>query len=225
MASAEAIAPSLQPAPRALSTRSDHDTALAQALDRGREHLLSLQSPAGWWKAELQTNVTMDAEDLLLREFLGIRDPGLTERAARWIRSEQRADGSWAQFCGGPGDLSSTAEAYVALRLAGDDPGAEHMQAAAAFVREAGGLQKARVFTHIWLALFGAWPWDQVPTLPPELILLPPWVPLNVCDFACWARQTVVAISVVLAYRPQRRFEFTLDELYGEEPWRPPPAS
>jgi squalene-hopene/tetraprenyl-beta-curcumene cyclase len=81
------------------------------------------------------------------------------------------------------------------------------------------------VFTHIWLALFGAWPWDRVPTLPAELILLPPWIPLNVYDFACWARQTVVAMSVVMAYRPQRRLPFTLEELYGDEPWRPPSGS
>jgi squalene-hopene/tetraprenyl-beta-curcumene cyclase len=199
-------------------------SAIQTAITRAREHLLSLQSAEGWWKAELQTNVTMDAEDLLLREFLGIRDPALTERAAKWIRSQQRADGSWAKFWEGPGDLSTTAEAYVALRLAGDDPEAEHMRAASAFVRDAGGLQQARVFTHIWLALFGAWSWDQVPTLPPEMMLLPPWFPLNPYDFACWARQTVVALSVVLAYRPQRRFDFTLDELYGEAPWSPPVA-
>jgi squalene-hopene/tetraprenyl-beta-curcumene cyclase len=199
--------------------------ALDGAIARAQVHLLALQSPAGWWKAELQTNVTMDAEDLLLREFLGIRDPGLTGRAAAWIRSQQRSDGSWAKFYEGPGDLSTTVEAYVALRLAGDTPEDEHMRSAAAFVRSLGGLEKARVFTHIWLALFGAWSWDQVPTLPPELTLLPSWVPLNTYDFACWARQTVVALSVVLSYRPRRSFGFGLDELCGEDGWAPPRAA
>src|SRR5438876_5671450 len=137
-----------------------------EALVRARAHLLSLQHPDGWWKGELETNVTMDAEDLLLREFLGIRDAALTERAAAWIRSRQRDDGSWANFHGGPGDLSTTIEAYVALRLAGDRPEDAHMRTASAFAREAGGLEQARVFTHIWLALFGAWAWDRVTTLP-----------------------------------------------------------
>jgi squalene-hopene/tetraprenyl-beta-curcumene cyclase len=68
------------------------------ALEAGREHLLSLQHEAGWWRGELQTNVTMDAEDLLLREFLGVRGAGETERSAAWIRSQQRADGTWANF-------------------------------------------------------------------------------------------------------------------------------
>src|ERR1019366_7612418 len=50
-------------------------------------------------------------------------------------------------------------------------------------------------------ALFGAWPWSQVPELPPELMLLPSRAPLSIYDFACWARQTVVALSIVLAVR------------------------
>ena len=53
----------------------------------------------------------MDAEDLLLRQFLGILRAGRHRQAARWIRSQQRADGTWATFDGGPGDLSTTVEA------------------------------------------------------------------------------------------------------------------
>src|SRR5665213_1750203 len=83
-----------------------------RALQRSREHLLGLQDPGGWWKGELQTNVTMDAEDMLLREFLGVREAAATERSAAASRTEQREDGSWANFYGGPGDLSTTIEAY-----------------------------------------------------------------------------------------------------------------
>ncbi|MFI5083871.1 MAG: hypothetical protein ACHQCE_22595, partial [Streptosporangiales bacterium] len=44
------------------------------ALERARDHALGLQHADGWWQGELETNVTMDAEDLLLREFLGLHD-------------------------------------------------------------------------------------------------------------------------------------------------------
>jgi squalene-hopene/tetraprenyl-beta-curcumene cyclase len=191
------------------------------ALERACEHLLSLQDESGWWKGELQTNVTMDAEDMFLREFLGVRQSEGTERSAAWIRSQQRIDGTWANFHGGPGDLSTTIEAYWALRLAGDEPEAEHMRVAAEFIRAKGGIERARVFTHVWLALFGLWPWEQVPALPPEIVLLPAWVPLNIYDFACWARQTIVALSVVIAHRPHHPLAFSLQELHGPEPWRP----
>ena len=167
-----------------------HMPAVQDACDRGVEALLRMQHEDGWWKGELQANVTIDAEDLLLRQFLGIRTESMTEATARWIRAQQRDDGTWATFTGGPADLSTTVEAYTALRLAGDPPEAAHMEKAAVFVRDAGGLERARVFTHMWLALNGEWSWDEIPALPPELILLPPRIPLNIYDFACWARQT-----------------------------------
>src|SRR6202049_650384 len=125
------------------------------ALARARDHLLGLQHEQGWWQGELETNVTMDAEDLLLREFLGIRDAGQTAAAARWIASKQRADGTWANFFGGPGDLSPTVEAYVALRLAGHPPEAPHMARAAGWIRAGGGIEATRVFHRHQLALFG----------------------------------------------------------------------
>ncbi|MFD2348612.1 prenyltransferase/squalene oxidase repeat-containing protein [Nonomuraea ferruginea] len=188
------------------------------ALDAARDHLIGLRSPQGWWKGELQTNVTMDAEDLLLREFLGIRAKDDTAEAAHWIRSEQRADGTWATFHGGPPDLSTTVEAYTALRLAGDPVEAAHMRAARSFVRESGGIESARVFTRIWLAMFGQWPWERLPVLPPELMFLPSWFPLNVYDWACWARQTIVPLTIVSARRPVRPLPFDLAELRTGRP-------
>ncbi|HWB65473.1 MAG TPA: squalene--hopene cyclase [Mycobacteriales bacterium] len=198
---------------RAAPPAPGRESAPRGALDAAVGRLRALQDPAGWWKGELETNVTMDAEDLLLREFLGIRTAEETEQAARWIRSQQRADGSWANFFGGPGDLSTTVEAYVALRLAGDSPDAPAMQAAAEFVRAAGGLERSRVFTRLWLALFGAWPWQDLPNLPPEIVYLPRWLPFNLYDWACWARQTIVPLTIVATLRPVRPLPFGISEL------------
>ncbi|HEY2767826.1 MAG TPA: squalene--hopene cyclase, partial [Solirubrobacteraceae bacterium] len=205
------------------SSTVEKSTDARLALERARDHLLALQNEQGWWKGELQTNVTMDAEDMLLREFLGIRHAEETERSAAWIRSQQRADGTWTNFHGGDGDLSTTIEAYWALRLAGDPADAPHMRVAAEFIRAGGGLERARVFTHVWLALFGLWSWERVPALPPEIVLLPSWVPLNIYDFACWARQTIVALTLVIAHRPRHELPFDLQELHGQ-PIAPPRA-
>jgi squalene-hopene/tetraprenyl-beta-curcumene cyclase len=183
------------------------------ALERARDHLLDLQHEQGWWQGELETNVTMDAEDLLMRHFLGVSDPVHTAAEARWIRSQQRADGTWASFYGGPGELSTTIEAYVALKLAGDDPDQPHMRKALEFIQAEGGLEASRVFTRIWMAMFGEWSWDDLPVIPPELIYLPSWFPLNIYDWGCWARQTIVGLAVVSSQRPSRPLPFSLDEL------------
>ena len=188
----------------------------AEALARARDHLLSVQQDEGWWQGELETNVTMDAEDLLLREFLGVRTGEQTQASARWIASQQRDDGTWANFYGGPGDLSTTVEAYVALRLAGHEPQAPHLARAAEWIRGQGGVPATRVFTRIWLALFGEWSWDDLPVMPPELIYLPAWFPFNVYDWACWARQTIVPLTIVGALRPATPLPFGLKELWPE---------
>ncbi len=164
-----------QPSTTTATTGTTADTRdlAARAIQRSTDFLLSRQDAEGWWKGDLETNVTMDAEDLLLRQFLGIRDEKTTHAAALFIRGEQREDGTWATFFGGPGELSTTIEAYVALRLAGDRPDEPHMAKASAWVREQGGIAASRVFTRIWLALFGWWKWDDLPELPPELIYFP----------------------------------------------------
>ncbi|MFJ8433088.1 squalene--hopene cyclase [Kitasatospora sp. NPDC094019] len=194
----------------------DGASSAEEALARATTHLLSLQSSEGWWKGDLETNVTMDAEDLLLRQFLGIRTEEQTKATAEWIRSHQREDGTWSTFHGGPAELSTTVEAYVALKLAGDDPGDPHMMAAARWIRSAGGIAAARVFTRIWLALFGWWPWERLPEMPPEIMFLPRWLPLNIYAFGCWARQTIVPLTVVSSHRPVRPAPFALTELHTD---------
>ncbi|MER5718346.1 squalene--hopene cyclase [Streptomyces sp. NPDC002132] len=222
--------PGALPPRAAAASDTDSDTPEAagaqqtaeRAMRRARDFLLARQDAEGWWKGDLETNVSMDAEDLLLRQFLGIRDESTTRAAALFIRGEQREDGTWATFHGGPGELSATVEAYVALRLAGDPPDAPHMARASAWVREHGGIAAARVFTRIWLALFGWWKWEDLPELPPELIYFPKWFPLSIYNFGCWARQTIVPLTVVSAKRPVRPAPFPLDELHTD-PARPDP--
>jgi squalene-hopene/tetraprenyl-beta-curcumene cyclase len=217
------------PAGPASPTGSSSDSASGRspdgraeaALDRAVAHLLALQEEQGWWRGLLETNVTMDAEDLMMRQFLGVRTEEETRAAARWIRSRQRPDGSWANFQGGPADPSTTAEAYIALRLAGDDPELSHMRRAREVVHEHGGLEATRVFTRIWLALFGQWSWDELPAMPPEMVFLPSWFPFNLYDFACWARQTVAPLTILGAIRPARDLGVRVDELRTGVPATP----
>ena len=163
------------------------ERTVAEAIVLASAHLKDRQEADGWWKGELETNVTMDAEDVLLRHFLGILDDDIVGAAAGRIRSQQRPDGPWTTFYGGPGELSATIEAYVALRLAGDDPGQPHMAKAASWARRHGGVESARVFTHVWLAMVGRWDWQKLPAVPPELVFLPSDWPLSIWSFACWA--------------------------------------
>jgi squalene-hopene/tetraprenyl-beta-curcumene cyclase len=176
-----------------------------QALDRAVEWLLKAQSPEGWWCGELEANVTIQAEYILLMQFLGLRDDHRWADILRYIDLRQQEDGGWPIYYHGPSDLSTTIEAYAALKLAGRGPGEPRMRRALAFIRSQGGLPKARVFTKLWLALFGEFPWEGTPVMPPELMFLPPWVPLNIYDFSSWARGTIVPLLIVMTLKPVRQ--------------------
>src|SRR5919106_609552 len=180
-------------------------TPLESAVEAGTQRLFDVQRPGGWWVGELESNVTMTAQHLLLLEFLGLRDEETTRRCANELLARQRPDGLWAIYWEGEPDLPATLESYAALRLAGlaaDDP---RLARARTFCTERGGIGGARVFTRMWLALLGLWDWDEIPEIPPELVLLPTWSPLSVYTFACWARQTMVALSICRHYKPVHR--------------------
>ncbi|MBV8733507.1 MAG: hypothetical protein JO120_01875, partial [Solirubrobacterales bacterium] len=108
------------------------------------EWLLAKQDPAGWWSGELETNVTMTAEHVLLFRFLGLPLDEFRAGAIAHILHHQRSDGSWALYYDGPADLSTTIEAYVALKVLGVDPARGEMQRALEIVRKLGGLASAR---------------------------------------------------------------------------------
>ena len=184
-----------------------------QALDRAVQWLLEHQDAEGWWCGELETNVTMTAEHILLLRFLGLSLERIADGARRHILHNQRADGSWALYFDGPADLSTTIEAYVALKVLGVDPGSDAMQRALKVIHQQGGIAKARVFTKIWLALFGEHPWSGVPTMPPELVYFPAWAPFNLYDFACWARGTIAPLLLVISRRPVRPLGCHVPEL------------
>lgn len=186
---------------------------LKQALKQATQWLQEHQDDKGWWCGELETNVTMTAEHVLLLRFLNLSLEQIKDEAIRHILNKQREDGSWALSFAGPADLSTTIEAYMALKVLGVDPGNHEMQQALTVIHQQGGVAKARIFTKIWLALFGQYPWDGIPSLPPELMYLPPWVPFNLYDFACWARGTIAPLLIVIARRPVKSLGCNLTEL------------
>jgi squalene-hopene/tetraprenyl-beta-curcumene cyclase len=186
---------------------------VSEALRNGLQWLLARQHPDGWWTDELETNVTMTAEHVLLLRFLGLPLDAVREGAIKHFLHHQREDGSWALYYDGPADLSTTIEAYVALKVLGLDPQCPPMQAALRVILRLGGAAYARVFTKIWLALFGCYPWSGIPSMPPELIFLPPRAPFSLYSFSCWARGTIAPLTIVLARRPVRPLGLSVDEV------------
>ncbi len=197
---------------------------LDESLEAATRALGAEQQADGHWVYELEADVTIPAEYILLRHFLGEPvDAALEAKIATYLRRRQSpVHHGWPLYHDGGFDVSATIKAYFALKMIGDPPDAPHMARARAAVLAAGGAEAGNVFTRIQLALFGAGPWAVVPTIPPELILAPRWFPVHLSRMSYWARTVVVPLLVLCALKPRARnpLGFRVDELYSGRPAR-----
>ena len=176
---------------------------IERAVRRAQAAMLGMQHPDGYWWAELESNVTITAEYIMLHRFLGL-DESQVPRMAADILHRQLANGGWSIWHGDGGELSTSVEAYFALKIAGLAPDDPRMVKAREFILARGGALKTRVFTRIFLALFGQISWEGIPLLPVEFILLPPWSGFSIYEFSSWSRETIVPLMIIMAKRPVR---------------------
>lgn len=191
---------------------------LALAIAATQNYLLSIQNPAGYWWAELESNVTITAEAVLLHKIWGTDLERPLHKVEHYLRSQQREHGGWELFYGDGGELSTSVEAYMALKLLGVSETDPAMLRAKTFILKRGGISRSRIFTKIHLALIGCYSWQGVPSLPPWVMLLPEQFPFNIYEMSSWARSSTVPLLIVLDRKPvfQVNPRITLDELYTE---------
>jgi squalene-hopene/tetraprenyl-beta-curcumene cyclase len=191
---------------------------LHDAIDRGVNHLLSLQATEGYWLGELEADTTLESDYIFYLNVLGKADPNRIAKLANHVRRRQLEDGGWNIYHGGPSELNATIKAYVALRLAGDSPDSEHLRCACRRVHQLGGLEASNSYSRLYLALVGAVSWDMVPAVPPELMLLPNWFAINIYEMSSWTRGIVIPLTILYARKP--RFDVpggvSVDALYRD---------
>lgn len=191
---------------------------VAQAIAASQEYLLSIQNPAGYWWAELESNVTITAEVVLLHKIWGTDKARPLHKVAAYLRQEQREHGGWELFYGDGGELSTSVEAYMALRLLGVPASDPALVRARQFILQRGGISKTRIFTKLHLALIGCYNWRGIPSLPPWIMLLPEAFPVNIYEMSSWARSSTVPLLIVCDRKPIFLADqgINLDELYVE---------
>jgi squalene-hopene/tetraprenyl-beta-curcumene cyclase len=188
----------------ALSVPIPGPTRIEKAIEAAREWLLARQHEAGYWCGELDGDTTLESYPILLEAFLGRWDSEKSARLARTIRERALPGGGWSQYPGGPADLSVSCLSYFALKVAGDDAGAQHMRGARDAILAMGGADRANTYTRYHLALFGQYPWGALPAIPPEMIFLPGRGPFSVYDMSSWSRTIFVPLSILWAKKPVR---------------------
>ena len=191
---------------------------LEKAIERGANHLLSLQAEQGYWQGELEADSTLESDYIYYLHVLDKADPDRIAKLANYVRQRQLPDGGWSIYPGGPSELNATCKAYFALKLAGDSLYAPNLVRAREMVHRLGGLEHSNSYVRFYLALVGAVSWDLVPSIPPELMLIPHWFIFNIYEMSSWTRGIVIPMAILSSLRPNWRLpeHAHVDELFKD---------
>jgi squalene-hopene/tetraprenyl-beta-curcumene cyclase len=206
------------PSAATFSTQQSWVWRLEQAIECGADHLLSLQFEPGYWLGELEADSTLESDYIYYLHVLGKADPSRVAKLANYVRQKQLPDGGWSIYPGGPSELNATCKAYFALKLAGDNPESARMVQARETVLRLGGLERSNSYVRFYLAVAGALGWEMVPSILPEMMLLPNWFYLNIYEMSSWTRGIVIPMAILSALRPDWRLpeRAHVDELFKD---------
>ena len=210
-----------QGAAAGVTPRDEFSARLDHAIGEAQRSLLHQQHAEGYWQAALEANAEMNAEYIIFNRFMELEpDPATAAKVKKLLIDTQQGDGSWSLFPGGEGHLSTSIEAYFALKLAGMRAGDEPMMQARRWILARGGIANAGTLARFYLAAMNQVTWDATPSMPVEITLLPNWFPVNMYELSSWARGTLFALMVMQAKRPTRTIEWAegVLELYIQPP-------
>ena len=185
-----------------------------KAVRRVQQYLVRRQHPIGYWSGELIADSTLQSDYIFMMHFLDERDADKEEKLVRGILNAQNADGGWSIYAGGPSEINPSVKAYVALRLCEIPLNTDAMIQARARILALGGIEAVNSYSRAYLAILGAFEWRELPSLVPELMLVPKWFPFNIYDISSWSRAIVVPLMIIFAHKPRKPFPgLTFDEL------------
>lgn len=175
-----------------------------QVIETSSHALNALQFEPGYWRGDLTADTTLESDYILLELWMHPPEDGRwnppnrakIDKALATILDRQLPDGGWNIYTGGPAEVNATARAYVALKLGGYGPDHPALVRAKERVLALGGLQAANSYTKINLSLFGLFPKQYAPTVPPELVLMPGNL---LYEMSSWTRAIVIPLSIIQA--------------------------
>ncbi len=198
---------------RALLSGGALAASATAAVERACQYLLNRQTSQGYWVGEIEGDSSLESDYVLLQLWLhqpdgdGSWNPPSrrnVRRACRRILDLQQADGGWNLYPGGPSNVSASVKAYWSLLIGGLAAGDDRMRRAAARIRALGGIEGSNSYTKLYLSYFGLLPQSKVPSIPPEVFLLPEDHPVSVYSVSSWSRAMLAPLSILSATKPRR---------------------
>ncbi|NJD08737.1 MAG: 2,3-oxidosqualene cyclase [Methylococcaceae bacterium] len=174
-----------------------------QAARRATRHLIGLQRPAGDWEGEMVWCTMILAQTVMVRTI--VERPysdAETAEIVKHFQVTQRDDGSWGMHPESAGYVFFTTMAYVALRLLGVPADAAILARARQWLNDQpGGVREIPSWGKFWLSLLGLYEREGLNPIPPEIFLLPEWLPVHPRQFYCHTRLIYLGLGFLYGMR------------------------
>jgi len=148
-----------------------------------------------------------------------------------YIRVHQQVDGGWGSHIESPSTMFGSVLMYVALRLLGAEKNDEACLKARVFLNAHGGALYTSSWSKFYLCLLGVMNWKGHNSVPPEMWLLPNWVPFHPGRMWCHARMVYLPMGYLYGSKfvyensetdpiiAELRTEIYADQPYNSIPW------
>jgi len=141
-----------------------------QAILLARQFLLNEQRDDGSWLGSQRCDATLPSQLIFWLAFSEQDDSQLAQRAAAAILAQQLPNGGWSLVPKGMADVSTSVQAYFALKITGMDASDGRLRRARQVIRQLGGADTADSSTRFFLALLDQIDYDCCPVAPPEAL-------------------------------------------------------
>ncbi|KAB8360840.1 hypothetical protein FH972_024574 [Carpinus fangiana] len=174
-----------------------------EAVHNGLSFFSELQLDPGNWACEYGGPMFLLPGCVITWYVTGTDVPEETKTEIRnylWAR-QNKIDGGWGLHIEGDSSVFGTAMNYTTLRLLGAPADDLRLIKARALLHSMGGALMGPHWTKFWLSVLGVYEWEGVNPVPPQLWLLPDWVPIAPWRWWVHMRQVFLPMSFIWSHR------------------------
>ncbi|CAH1426798.1 unnamed protein product [Lactuca virosa] len=188
--------------------QDDDEDEVIKTLKKALKFYARLQGEDGSWPADYGGPLFLLPGLIIGLHVMGMKDVILSiehqKEIRRYLYNHQNVDGGWGLHIEGHSTMFSTALNYVSLRLLGEKmDGGENgaMTKARTWILDHGSATHIPSWGKLWLSVLGVYEWRGNNPLPPEIWLLPYFLPLHPGRMWCHTRMVYLPMSYLYGKR------------------------
>ncbi|KFK33872.1 hypothetical protein AALP_AA5G071200 [Arabis alpina] len=182
-----------------------NEEAATNALRRSVHYFSALQGSDGHWPAEITGPLFYVPQMVFSFYITGYLDKIFTgehrKEILRYIYCFQNEDGGWGLHIEAKSGMFCTALNYIGLRILGECPNGEACKRARQWILDRGGVTYIPSWGKSWLSILGVYDWSGTNPMPPEMWLLPSFLPIHLGKTTNFCRLIYLAMSYLYGKR------------------------